>query len=176
MSGWLWRAAVCAQQQQHVLLNHFRSIGSSSSVAAAAHALAPDAPVRAAIVRGLPSSFAAASLRHDPSQRISMPEARRQHDAYVAALRGSLGLRVVEVEADDAHPDCCFVEDAAVVVAGAGVAVVTRPGAEARRGEVGPVEAALRRLAAERPQQGQQAPLIRELHRIEAPGESELAN
>ena len=36
--------------------------------------------------------------------------------------------------ADEALPDCCFIEDTAVVAAG--VVLVTRPGATSRRGEV----------------------------------------
>jgi len=50
----------------------------------------------------------------------------------------------VEVPADPAHPDCCFIEDAAVVLDD--VALVTMPGAEARRGETGAVASTLERF------------------------------
>jgi len=56
-----------------------------------------------------------------------------QHAAYVEALRG-LGLAVTVLEAVPDCPDAYFVEDVAVILPE--VAVVTRPGAEVRRGEV----------------------------------------
>jgi dimethylargininase len=56
----------------------------------------------------------------------------RQHAAYVEALR-SLGLEVIELGALPDYPDAHFVEDTAVVTPR--VAVVTNPGAPARRGE-----------------------------------------
>lgn len=56
-----------------------------------------------------------------------------QHAAYVAALK-SLGLNVIELEALPGYPDAYFVEDVAVVLPE--VAVLTRPGAAERRGEV----------------------------------------
>ena len=55
-----------------------------------------------------------------------------QHEAYLAVLR-SLGLDVEVLEALEGHPDAYFVEDVAVVTPD--LAVITRPGAEARRGE-----------------------------------------
>ena len=39
----------------------------------------------------------------------------KQHDCYVATLRG-LGLAVTDLEADERYPDSCFVEDPAVVM------------------------------------------------------------
>jgi dimethylargininase len=66
--------------------------------------------------------------------------ARTQHAAYCDALR-ALGLRLIELGPDAAHPDAPFVEDTAIVTARG--AVITRPGAESRRGEVATVEAAL---------------------------------
>lgn len=65
-----------------------------------------------------------------------------QHDAYCAAL-GALGLTVIRLPADDAYPDCCFVEDAAVVLDE--VAVLTSPGVASRRGELPPIAQALSR-------------------------------
>ena len=63
-----------------------------------------------------------------------------QHGAYVHLLE-DLGLRVCQIEADEALPDCCFVEDIAIVLDE--VAVITRPGAPSRRGETAAVAAAL---------------------------------
>ena len=51
---------------------------------------------------------------------------------------------MVSLPADEVHPDCIFVEDNAVVIGR--TALITRSGAPSRRGEVGPVHAALRNL------------------------------
>lgn len=62
----------------------------------------------------------------------SLEKMLKQHDAYVSVLR-VLGLEVEVLEALPGHPDAYFVEDSALVLPE--VAVVTRPGAAARRGE-----------------------------------------
>lgn len=66
-----------------------------------------------------------------------------QHRRYCEALRGC-GLELTQLEADPAHPDGTFVEDAAIVTASG--AVITRPGAASRLGEIDSVAAALRPL------------------------------
>jgi dimethylargininase len=86
-----------------------------------------------ALVRGVPESFAHALSAAPPDPPIDVSIARKQHAAYVAALT-TLGLEVVTIPADEACPDCCFIED--TVVAADGMAVLTRPGAPSRRGEV----------------------------------------
>ncbi len=93
-----------------------------------------------ALVREVSRSFASAISAVPPDPRIDVTRARAQHEAYAAALAG-LGLEVVRLPADEACPDCCFVED--TVVVGDDVAVLTRPGAPSRRGEVDVVAAAL---------------------------------
>ncbi len=57
----------------------------------------------------------------------------RQHAAYRRALESS-GVVTTLLEPDLRFPDGCFVEDTAVVAGG--LAVITRPGALSRRGEV----------------------------------------
>jgi dimethylargininase len=106
-----------------------------------------------AITRAVSPAFAGCVLTHVSRAPIDLERARRQHAAYEAALR-ELGCRVQALPALPDHPDCVFVEDVAVVLDE--VAVVTRPGAESRRGEETAVAEA---LAAHRP-----------LVRIEAPG------
>ena len=66
-------------------------------------------------------------------EQICHKTASQQHADYVDALR-TLGVEVVELEPLHHHPDAVFVEDIMVVVDE--VAVLTRPGAESRRGEV----------------------------------------
>jgi dimethylargininase len=63
----------------------------------------------------------------------SFAKAIEQHEAYCAALE-RCGLELVRLEADLAHPDSTFVEDVAVLTWTS--AVLARPGATSRAGEV----------------------------------------
>ena len=94
-----------------------------------------------ALVRGVPETFAQAIVRGS-APVIDVVRARSQHTGYCRAL-SEAGYAVELIAADDAHPDCPFVEDAAVVLDE--LAIVTLPGAESRRGEVGPVAEAVGR-------------------------------
>lgn len=94
-----------------------------------------------AIVRPPPPSFA----RGLTSANEGVPDldlALAQHRAYCEALR-ACGLRLVELAPDAAHPDSCFVEDTAILTARG--AVLTRPAAPSRQGEVAAIAPALRR-------------------------------
>lgn len=90
-------------------------------------------------VREVATSYARC-LRVDTAVRMDVDAARRQHAAYVATIR-RLGVTVDAIPTDDACPDACFVEDTAVLLPRG--AVLTRPGAEARRSEIADVGAAL---------------------------------
>ena len=69
--------------------------------------------------------------------------ALHQHEAYCAAL-AQCGLRLIRFEPDPDYPDSTFVEDAAVLVGAlpdgrataTSAAILTRPGAASRTGEV----------------------------------------
>jgi dimethylargininase len=98
-----------------------------------------------ALTRDVSPSLAQCELTYLDREPIDLARARAQHSAYCATL-AALGLDVVRLAADAALPDCCFVEDTAVVVDE--VAVLTSMGAASRRGERPAVEAA---LAADRP-------------------------
>ncbi len=74
--------------------------------------------------------------------------ALEQHQRYCEAL-ADCGLSLTVLPADPRHPDGCFVEDTALVTARG--AVVMRPGAPSRRGEVDVIESALRGLFSEIP-------------------------
>jgi len=63
-----------------------------------------------------------------------------QHRAYVAAL-AACGLAVTLLPPDDRFPDSTFVEDTAVLARG--LAVLCRPGAPSRAGEVAAIRGAL---------------------------------
>jgi len=93
-----------------------------------------------ALMRGVPPTLARCELSFHERGPIDLDRAVAQHAAYAALLR-ALGLEVIELPADPGHPDCCFVEDVAVVLDE--LALLTRPGAASRRGEVEAIEAAL---------------------------------
>lgn len=90
------------------------------------------------LVGQIPNSFDRCE-RSEPDAVIDVAAARRQHDAYVAALAAA---DVIVVDASADHPDAVFVEDTAVVIDHE-LVVLTRPGAPSRRGEVDAVTARL---------------------------------
>ena len=109
---------------------------------------------RRAIVRPPGENFADGLTTVD----LGVPDfeaALAQHAAYCRALEG-LGLALTRLPADLAHPDATFVEDAAVLTP-SGAAILTRPGAPSRKGEVAAIAEAL-------------SPLYPSHSRIEAPG------
>jgi dimethylargininase len=93
-----------------------------------------------ALVRAVGDSFARCVTARPVSPPLDPALARRQHGAYRAALEAG-GFAVVEIPADEDHPDGCFVEDAAIVIASS--ALLTHPGHPSRRGEVVSVERGL---------------------------------
>jgi dimethylargininase len=102
--------------------------------------------VQIAITRGVSAGIAACELTHLERRPIDLARARAQHRAYEAALARA-GCRVESLPALDDLPDSVFIEDVAVVLDE--IAIVTRPGAESRRGEteaIAPVLANYRRV------------------------------
>ena len=67
-------------------------------------------------------------------------KALEQHRAYIETLR-QCGVDVTVLPADEAYPDSCFVEDAAVLTKYC--AVITNPGALSRKGETAAIEPAV---------------------------------
>lgn len=70
-------------------------------------------------------------------------QALEQHAAYCTALEKQ-GLRVWTLPPDPAHPDAAFVEDTAVLTRS--TAILTRPGARSRVGELARMEEVLGRF------------------------------
>jgi len=95
----------------------------------------------AALVRAVSPRLAEAELTFLHREPIDAERAAAQHGGYVDLLR-RLGHHVVQVPDAPEHPDGTFVEDAVVVVDD--LAVLTRPGAASRRGEVSSVAGAVR--------------------------------
>jgi dimethylargininase len=94
-----------------------------------------------AIVRPPAATFAQGITSY-PLGPPDLPRALEQHRAYCEALE-RLGLSLVRLGPEPSFPDSTFVEDTAVVTARG--AMLTRPGAPSRTGEVAGVGAALRR-------------------------------
>lgn len=109
--------------------------------------------MRIAITRPISPSLADCQLSFVPRAPVDLERAAAQHRAYCRALTAA-GCSVVELPAEPGMPDAVFVEDTAIVVDE--LAVMTRTGAESRRGEGASVAPVLARF--------------RPLARIEAPG------
>jgi len=93
-----------------------------------------------AIVRPPAANFSAGLTSVDlgkPDYELAL----KQHEAYCRALE-TCGLDLVRLPPDERHPDSTFVEDTAIVTPRG--AVITRPGAESRLGEIHEVERVLR--------------------------------
>jgi dimethylargininase len=106
-----------------------------------------------AFTREIAAAIVRCELTHRRREPIDLPLARRQHDAYEAALREA-GCEVRRLTATPDMADAVFIEDTAVVLDE--LAIVTRPGAPSRRIETSAVAAALQ--------------AHRELRHVEAPG------
>ena len=106
-----------------------------------------------ALTRAVPQSIDRCELTHLERTPIDYARAVREHAAYEEALRRA-GCVVQRLPELPDNPDSVFVEDTAVVIDE--LAVIARPGAESRRGEVDSMAEALRPL--------------RPLAYIEAPG------
>ncbi len=70
----------------------------------------------------------------------------RQHEAYCRALE-RCGLALTRLAPDERHPDSTFVEDTAIITRRG--AILTRPGAASREGEVAAIRPALAGFFAE---------------------------
>lgn len=106
-----------------------------------------------ALTRAVSPRLVECELSFIEREPIDYVRAAAEHEAYEQCLE-ELGCTIEHVDPAPQHPDGVFVEDAAIVLDD--FAVITRPGAESRRGET---ESVARALAKHRP-----------LRRIEAPG------
>lgn len=89
-----------------------------------------------AITREVSPRIAECELTHLAREPINLERARAQHHQYEEQL-AELGCKLVRLPPEPDWPDAVFVEDTAVVLDE--LAVITRPGAESRRGETASV-------------------------------------
>lgn len=99
---------------------------------------------RRAIVRRPSPRLAEGEVTHIDREPLDLAAAFAQHAAYCDVLE-ALGLELVWAPDAPEHPDGLFVEDALLVIAGR--AVLTRPGAASRAGEVASIATVLPQLA-----------------------------
>lgn len=85
-----------------------------------------------ALTREISPAIQQCELTHLARTPIDLERARTQHAAYEWALVGA-GCTVRRLDSTDPQPDSVFVEDIAVVLDE--LAIITRPGAQARRSE-----------------------------------------
>ena len=95
-----------------------------------------------ALTRDVGPDMQACELSFVGRTEIDVALAQRQHARYQQAL-SELGCTVLSLPAEADLPDAVFVEDTALVLDE--LAVMTRPGADSRRAEVGSIAAALSR-------------------------------
>ncbi len=93
-----------------------------------------------ALVRPVPPSINRCEVTHIERTPIDFARATEQHAGYEQALE-ALGCRLEHVEGEPEMADSVFIEDTTVAVDE--LAVITRPGAESRRGETAGVAKAL---------------------------------
>ncbi|MGZ7042288.1 MAG: dimethylarginine dimethylaminohydrolase family protein, partial [Thermoanaerobaculia bacterium] len=95
-----------------------------------------------AITKPVPPSINECELSHLERQPIDFGRAKQQHAEYERALE-AIGFTIERLAIEADNPDSVFIEDTAVVLPE--IAIITRPGAESRRGEIASTAAALRR-------------------------------
>jgi dimethylargininase len=100
-------------------------------------------PSQKALIRRPSPRLAEGLVTHIERATVDVDLAVEQWEAYAEALR-THDWETVEVDPADDCPDSVFVEDTVVVFRN--VALISRPGAEPRRGETAAVEEAVARL------------------------------
>lgn len=82
-----------------------------------------------AIMRSVPDSL----ITKGKAKNLNLEFLRREQQ-NLAEVLDKCGVRVVTLETDTNYPECCFVEDCAVIVGE--TALICRPADQSRRGEV----------------------------------------
>ncbi|MDR3080286.1 MAG: N(G),N(G)-dimethylarginine dimethylaminohydrolase [Streptomyces sp.] len=100
-------------------------------------------PSKKALIRRPGPRLAEGLVTHIEREKVDIDLALEQWEAHAEALRAH-GWETIEVDPADDCPDSVFVEDAVVMYRN--VALLTRPGAASRRGEIAGVEEAVARL------------------------------
>lgn len=90
-----------------------------------------------AITRGVSRNLGACELTYRTREEIDHEKAAAQLERYCELLRG-WGVDLLMMPGSDSYPDCCFVQDTAIVLDE--VCIIASLGAPKRRGEISEVE------------------------------------
>ncbi len=85
-----------------------------------------------AVIRDVPDTYDRCIKTRIPKKEIDFNLAKEQHSLYCETLR-QLGLTLIRIETDDKLPDCCFVEDTAIIIGDK--AIISYMGVKSRVGE-----------------------------------------
>ncbi len=94
-------------------------------------------PSFTALIGGVSRSINSCELTYRQREKIDYHKACEQLEEYRRVL-GQLDVELIGLEADDTYPDCCFVQDTAVVLDE--ICVMASMGAPSRAGETRTVE------------------------------------
>lgn len=102
---------------------------------------------QAAIVSRIPNSFKYSgqqySSKYEKESEIDVEKAREEHRQLIETLK-KCEVRVIELQEEEDYPECCFVDDCAVVIGA--TALITRLGQTTRQGEVAEIRKVLKDL------------------------------
>jgi dimethylargininase len=90
-----------------------------------------------ALTRGVSQNIGACELTYRSREAIDFVKAKVQLEEYRALLR-KWNVSLISIPANDSYPDCCFVQDTAIVLDE--ICIVASMGAATRVGEVSEVE------------------------------------
>lgn len=100
-----------------------------------------------AIVSRIPNSFKYSgqqySSKYEKESEIDVEKAREEHRQLIETLK-KCEVRVIELQEEEDYPECCFVDDCAVVIGA--TALITRLGQTTRQGEVAEIRKVLKDL------------------------------
>lgn len=96
-----------------------------------------------AVIRGVSKNIGRCELTYRSREEVDFVKATFQLERYCELLR-KWDVELLTLPANDFYPDCCFVQDTAIVLDE--ICIVASMGAPARRGEVSDVERQLSRF------------------------------
>ena len=87
-----------------------------------------------AIICRVPNSIKNRSVGSDNyPDGIDVDKAKQEYETVREVLK-NCDINIIELVEDESYPDCCFVDDTAVVIGN--TALIARPGHSSRQGEV----------------------------------------
>ncbi|XP_013080460.2 N(G),N(G)-dimethylarginine dimethylaminohydrolase 1-like isoform X1 [Biomphalaria glabrata] len=95
-----------------------------------------------AIICRVPNSLKNRSVGSDNYQEgLDLEKTRQEYETIREVLK-NCDINIIELVEDENYPDCCFVDDTAVVIGN--TALIARPGHSSRQGEVGEIRKVLK--------------------------------